>query len=43
MILFLRVLTVGLTAISVIIASVLFWTVDWHSLVLLSGGAFLIK
>jgi hypothetical protein len=43
MITFLRVLTVILTAISVIFATVLFYTVGWHSLVLLSGGAMLIK
>jgi hypothetical protein len=43
MITFLRILTVTLTAVSVIAASVLFYVIGWHSLVLLSGGAFLIK
>jgi hypothetical protein len=36
----LRILTVILTIVAVLGASALFWIVGWHSLLLLSAGAF---
>jgi hypothetical protein len=37
---FLRILTVILTIVAILGATALFWIVGWHTLLLLSGGAF---